>query len=532
MVAAEREPLTGDAMMRAVMLTRRPLNLEESNQLLLYMQSMLDQFFFEADRNIAPDGLSERLAVCCEVLTRIRNSSVKPMQIAFVIEAVLNILQRGVNAESPLPFSVLAQTLSLLHTLCWCSVDTPASSHEGQRQRLALEDEAFASLVAKQCTEPVCAILLEHHAQSRSLARHACGALMMIYKFRPHTRFVLQAVAAATAVLQTYGAASARDSNDSADSNFDAAVVSNACALLWVVSSREQSVSADIGEDPHLRHAHGSPSAVYWPAVQIVWAQLERDPQETARLMMQQQDTAVHEHTLLNVTEAAWHFLNGANNGALNPHRWGDEKERKRALMLATRALSTYQDAAGLAQAACTAIAHIVRQGLSEYSDKCSPAVSPAERNVPSGGAWSSAPEPSSASLIPAAAAGVMRCRHAQQQEDVGEWGSCECEQCLGGRETLGLVQRAMTRFVKNDGVSAGALEALHALCLAHAPNVRRALRLGLIPALTATLTGNVRCLRVTAAAATLLQALVSTRGGQALTAAAAEAVTAGLLLN
>ena len=529
MVAAEREPLTGDAMMRHLMQTRRPLNLEETNQLLLYMQSMLDQFFFEADRNIAPDGLRDRLDDCCKVLTRIRNSSVKPIQIAFVIEAVLNILQRGVNAESPLPCSVLAPTLCLLHTLCWCSVD---SSNEGQRQRLALEDEAFASLVAKQCTEPVCAILLEQHAQSRSLAWHACGSLMMIYKFRPHTRFVLQAVAAATAVLQTYGAASARDSNDSADSNFDAAVVSNTCALLWVVSSREQSVSVDLSEDPHLQHAHGSPSAVYGPAVQIVWAQLERDPQETARLMMQQQDPAVHEHTILNVTEAAWHFLNGANTGALNPHRWGDEKERKKALILATRALSTYQDAAGLAQAACTAIAQIVRQGLSEYSEKCSPAVSPAERNVPSGGAWSSAPEPASASLIPAAAAGVIRCRHAQQQEDMGEWGSCECEQCLGGRETLGLVQRAMTRFVKNDGVSAGALEALHALCLAHAPNVRRALRLGLIPALTATLTGNVRCLRVTAAAAKLLQALVSTRGGEALTAAAAEAVTAGLLLN
>ena len=54
----------------------------------------------------------------------------------------------------------------------------------------------------------------------------------------------------------------------------------------------------------------------------------------------------------------------------------------------------------------------------------------------------------------------------------------------------------------------------------------RRALRLGLIPALTVTMTASIRCANVTAAIATLLQGLVGAGEGRGLPAAAVDAVT------
>ena len=54
----------------------------------------------------------------------------------------------------------------------------------------------------------------------------------------------------------------------------------------------------------------------------------------------------------------------------------------------------------------------------------------------------------------------------------------------------------------------------------------RRALRLGLIPALTVTMTASIRCAHVTAAIATLLQGLVGAGEGRGLPAAAVDAVT------
>ena len=60
------------------------------------------------------------------------------------------------------------------------------------------------------------------------------------------------------------------------------------------------------------------------------------------------------------------------------------------------------------------------------------------------------------------------------QDEDARGFAACECEQCLGGRETLGLIQRAMTHLGCKDGVAEAAVRALHVLCLSHAPNVRQ----------------------------------------------------------
>ena len=54
-----------------------------------------------------------------------------------------------------------------------------------------------------------------------------------------------------------------------------------------------------------------------------------------------------------------------------------------------------------------------------------------------------------------------------------------------------------MTQLANKQGVAAAAARALHTLCLAHAPNVRRALRLGLVPALTACMAINMRCVEV-----------------------------------
>mmetsp|Transcript_31545 Transcript_31545/g.50995 ORF Transcript_31545/g.50995 Transcript_31545/m.50995 type:complete len:638 (-) Transcript_31545:709-2622(-) len=88
-----------------------------------------------------------------------------------------------------------------------------------------------------------------------------------------------------------------------------------------------------------------------------------------------------------------------------------------------------------------------------------------------------------------------------------------------------------MTHLAHKDGVAAAAAEALHALCLAHAPNVRRALRLGMVPALTAAMVSNVRCPHVTAAAATLLQGLAARGQGIGLPSGAADAVTAEVRL-
>jgi len=137
--------------------------------------------------------------------------------------------------------------MCLLHALCWCSVDTSAStgSASGWQKCLALEDDKIAVRLSTQCVEHVCSLVLEEHARSllisslpcargssmptslwtflssdassviaampcwccrsRDLALHACGALMMIYRFRPQTDGRLKAVAAATAVLQAYG---------------------------------------------------------------------------------------------------------------------------------------------------------------------------------------------------------------------------------------------------------------------------------------------------------------------------------------
>ena len=283
---------------------------------------------------------------------------------------------------------------------------------------------------------------------------------MMVYRFRPETDCRLQAVAAASKVLQTYGMdahghSSPAELGAETAIEYDAGVVRNACALLWAALKGE--VRAD-------KRAELVVSVC--PAVDVLWGQLERDPRQVADTVLEQGGSAYErmlcEQVQLDVTEASWRVLSIISQEDFNPQRWGGPKERRRVLLLATRALGTYQDAAGIAEVACLAIAQVVRQGLDEV------AADRSERRRCSGGH---------------AAAGEEKLlgRHAQQDEDMGGWGACECEQCLGGRETLGLVQRAMAHLAHKDGVAVAGAKALHALCLAHAPNVRRALRLGLV---------------------------------------------------
>jgi len=302
--------------------------------------------------------------------------------------------------------------------------------------------------------------------RSRDLALHACGALMMIYRFRPQTDGRLKAVAAATAVLQAYGKdAQLTDPPDTGDAEaavkYDAGAVRNACALLWTA------LEGEVEEDKRAELV-----VALCPAVDLVWAQLERDPREVANAVLMEGGGAHErmqgEQAQLDVTEASWRVLSIISRQHLSPQRWGGVRERRRVLLLATRALAQYQDAAGLAEVTCLAIAQVVRQGLSEVAREQH------ERRRSSGNAPATAGGD-------AGSADALLGRHAQQDEDMGGWDACECEQCLGGRETLGLVQRAMTHLAHKDGVAAAAAQALHALCLAHAPNVRRALRLGLV---------------------------------------------------
>ena len=130
----------------------------------------------------AGNELAKRLAVGCEVLLRMRNSAVNVKELDSTVNAVLAVLRcRGDGA--PVHLSVLEQSVCLLHTLCWCSVDS--SEHDasnqsiGRRGRkcLALEDGAFAQRIADQCAEPVCDLLLEEHARSPPILLCALRAM-------------------------------------------------------------------------------------------------------------------------------------------------------------------------------------------------------------------------------------------------------------------------------------------------------------------------------------------------------------------
>jgi len=126
----------------------------------------------------------------CEVLLRMRNSSVNVKQLDSTVNAVLAVV--GMARQSlrrrrdgaPVHLSALEQSVCLLHAVCWCSVDSPEqdasnpSIGRGGRKCLALENEAFAQHLADQCAELVCALLLEEHARSTpilALALRTCA---------------------------------------------------------------------------------------------------------------------------------------------------------------------------------------------------------------------------------------------------------------------------------------------------------------------------------------------------------------------
>ena len=287
--------------------------------------------------------LANRLSMGCEVLMRMRNSSVNVEQLDSTVNAVLMVLRcRGDGA--PVNLSALEQGVCLLHTVCWCSVDSPepnASYHSGGRgvrKCLALEHEAFAQRLADQCAELVCALLIDEHARSKVLALHACGALMMMYKFCPQTQGRLVAATAATAVLEAYAYRPHRADadgegdthteggkskhKDSARAKCDCGVVSNACALLWVVLNGEQVADARL-----------TLAGAVCPAVEVLWGQLEMLASVEGQALVLQgagaHERKEREQAVVQVTEAAWRVLSLISQPELSPHGWGGEAERQ-----------------------------------------------------------------------------------------------------------------------------------------------------------------------------------------------------------
>jgi hypothetical protein len=191
------------------------------------------------------------------------------------------------------------------------------------------------------------------------VAIHACGALMMIYKFCPWTRFRLDAARAAAAILHTYGnaAGSRTDSPDTPPLTAEVAgtsesgdnvgadphLLSIACSMLWALF-----------EDKDKDIDRGALAAAVRPVVQVLWDHMEPGTLidtnvitgSSAGLGMR----AGSPQGQLEVTEAAWRVLSALNDETLSPQGWGGVQERREVLLRATRALAAYPDAAGLAQ--------------------------------------------------------------------------------------------------------------------------------------------------------------------------------------
>ena len=181
MVAAERERLTAESVIQGLLLLQRPLSRVEALQVLAHLHQELT----------VDDGLPLRLAAACKMLARLRNCALQTKDLEPVLDAIVAVLQRradvGVRAAS---MDALAHSVSLLHTLCWCSVEVSAaipgvsdasatavgaeSESTCTCRCLALEVEAFAHRMSAECADSVCAVLLENHADSRELALHAC----------------------------------------------------------------------------------------------------------------------------------------------------------------------------------------------------------------------------------------------------------------------------------------------------------------------------------------------------------------------
>ena len=386
MVAAERERLTSESVIQGLLLLQRPLSRVESLQVLAHLHQELT----------VDDGLPLRLAAACKMLARLRNCALQTKDLEPVLDAIVAVLQRradvGVRAAS---MDALAHSVSLLHTLCWCSVEVSAaipgvldasatavgaeSESTGTRRCLALEVEAFAHRLSAECADSVCAVLLENHADSRELTLHACGSLLLMYKFCPHIQCRLAAVAAASAVLCTFGKhAEGGDSSLHAEDldksqvdeqppiaagraatavgcvTYDAHVVRNACALLCAALEAERA-QGDL--------AMLAVAAV--PAVDVIWAQIKRDPfAEAMRRGGLGHRRTENEQMQVDVVEAAWRVMSVLSDERINPQGWGGVHERRRVLLLATRSLASYPDAAGVAQVTCCAVATVVRQGL------------------------------------------------------------------------------------------------------------------------------------------------------------------------
>ena len=169
MVAAEEDPLTSDAIAKNLLQLHRPLTVEEAEQLVLYLNAM----HATLDTSNAFSPGEGNLALSCEVLSRIRNSSISRAQ-ALVLQktcasAVLAVLKRHGDAS----VETLAQSVCLLFNLCWCGVDQTNTTGHGHQQRcLALEDDTFAPWIADQCAELTCEVLLQQHTRYQITPKH------------------------------------------------------------------------------------------------------------------------------------------------------------------------------------------------------------------------------------------------------------------------------------------------------------------------------------------------------------------------
>jgi hypothetical protein len=124
-----------------------------------HWQSLSD---YAAEQHVLPDQLAQRLATSCEVLTRIRNSTVASSELNSTLDAVLAVLHHRNDTQLLPSIAALEQCMCLLHALCWCSVE---DSSFGQTC-FAPVDANIATRLSTQCVELVCSLLLDEHARS------------------------------------------------------------------------------------------------------------------------------------------------------------------------------------------------------------------------------------------------------------------------------------------------------------------------------------------------------------------------------